>query len=90
VTGVTYPYPTSATPEGANYPEDCGPTSALDYSSRLNRGIGHAPAGTTKAGVNGLFDMGAKVWVWTDDGSKQEKRHPRRFIVVWFISHKGK
>lgn len=27
----------------------------------------HAPAGTTKRGVNGLYDMGANVWEWTAD-----------------------
>ena len=35
-----------------------------DYSRYLDRGFGHAPAGQTKAGVNGLFDMGANVWEW--------------------------
>lgn len=74
VTGVIYLYPTGATPEGANCLEDCGPTPALNYSARLNRGIGHAPVGKTKAGVNGLFDMGANVWEWTEDGGEQEKR----------------
>ena len=74
ITGVTYLYPTGATPEGANCLEDCGPTPALNYSTRLNRGIGHAPVGKTKAGVNGLFDMGANVWEWTEDGGEQEKR----------------
>ena len=28
----------------------------------------------TKAGVNGLFDMGANVWEWTEDGGESEKR----------------
>jgi len=74
VTGVTYPYPTGDSPKGANCLEDCGPTPAIDYSARLNRGIGHALAGTTKAGVNGLFDMGANVWEWTEDGGESEKR----------------
>lgn len=27
----------------------------------------HVPVGTTKAGVNGLFDMGANVWEWVSD-----------------------
>ena len=73
-TGIKYPYPTGDTPEGANCLNECGPTPAIDYSARLNRGIGHAPAGTTKAGVNGLYDMGANVWEWTEDGGDQEKR----------------
>jgi sulfatase modifying factor 1 len=73
-TGVTYPYPTGTSPEGANCLDECGPTPAIDYSDRLNRGIGHAPAGTTKAGVNGLYDMGANVWEWTEDGGAEQKR----------------
>lgn len=72
--GMTYQYPTGNTPQGANCLDDCGPTPAIDYSARLNRGIGHAPVGSTKAGVNGLFDMGANVWEWTDDGGNAEKR----------------
>ena len=35
-----------------------------DYSRYLDRVFGHAPAGQTNAGVNGLFDMGANVWEW--------------------------
>lgn len=27
----------------------------------------HVPVGTTKRGVNGLYDMGANVWEWTAD-----------------------
>jgi sulfatase modifying factor 1 len=74
VTGVTYTYPTGDTPEGANCLNDCGLTPAIDYSAQLSRGIGHALAGTTKAGVNGLFDMGANVWEWTENGGLNEKR----------------
>ena len=70
---LTYEYPTGATPEGANCLSDCGPTPAIDYSARLERGVGHAPVGMTVAGVNGLFDMGANVWEWTDDGGSAEK-----------------
>ena len=73
-TGVTYEYPTGNSPLGANCLDDCGSPPALDYSARLNRGIGHARAGTTKLGVNGLFDMGANVWEWTDNGGDTEKR----------------
>ena len=73
-TGDTYEYPTGKSPVGANCLDDCGPTPAIDYSARLNRGIGPARVGETKAGVNGLFDMGANVWEWTDDGGDAEKR----------------
>jgi formylglycine-generating enzyme required for sulfatase activity len=74
VTGVTYPYPTGDTPEGANCLKDCGQTPAIDYSEQLTRGIGHSLAGATKAGVNGLFDMGANVWEWTENGELHYKR----------------
>lgn len=52
--GTTYSYPTGETPEGAN-------TSAADAWPR------HAPAGVTKAGVNGLHDMGGNAWEWLAD-----------------------
>lgn len=71
--GVTYPYPTGESPLGANCLNDCGPTPAVDYSQALERGTGHAPTGSTRIGVNGLFDMGANVWEWTDDGGSAEK-----------------
>jgi formylglycine-generating enzyme required for sulfatase activity len=73
-TGVTYPYPTGASPTGANCLNDCGRISSqIDYSRLLMRGIGPAPVGTTVAGVNGLFDMGANVWEWVDSGSVGEQ-----------------
>ena len=72
--GQTYPYPTGDSPAGANCLQDCGPvTAALDRSSRLTRGIGPARAGTTKAGVNGLFDMGANAWEWVDGNQGSER-----------------
>jgi sulfatase modifying factor 1 len=33
----------------------------------------HAPVGRTRAGVNGLYDMGANVWEWLLDA--QGKTH---------------
>lgn len=61
VRGTTYPYPTGATPAGAN-------TRAPDAWPRA------APAGATAAGVNGLFDMGANVWEWASDAQGNERR----------------
>ncbi|TCT04785.1 formylglycine-generating enzyme family protein [Aquabacter spiritensis] len=54
VTGQTYPFPTGATPDGAN-------GSGGDPWPRL------APAGATKTGVNGLRDMGGNAWEWLAD-----------------------
>ena len=45
-----------------------------DQSAVLDRGRGHARAGTTRHGVNGLWDMGANVWEWTDSGPGDMKR----------------
>ena len=71
--GQTYQYPTGDTPEGANCLGDCGDTPAINYSSKLSRGTGHARVGTTSAGVNGLYDMGANVWEWVDIPDKLNK-----------------
>ncbi len=72
-TGETYPYPTGASPQGANCLGECGGSTALDYSSVLMRGKGPARAGTTQRGVNGLYDMGANVWEWVDGYSGRER-----------------
>ena len=64
--GKTYTYPTGITPNGANCLNDCGKTTAIDFSAKLSRGIGPAPVATSAVGVNGLYDMGANVWEWTD------------------------
>jgi len=71
--GKTYPYPTGDTPAGANCLEDCGRANVHDRSAVLTRGRGHAVAGSTRPGVNGLYDMGANVWEWVDGGSGNEK-----------------
>ena len=73
VTGTVYEYPTGSSPLGANCLNDCGPAPAIDYSARLDRGTGPAPVGTTKTGVNGLYDMGANVWEWTENDASSEK-----------------
>lgn len=74
--GETYPYPTGMTPVGANCLSECGDTPAVDFSEKLSRGTGPALAGTTIAGVNGLYDMGANVWEWTQlsDNDQQGTR----------------
>ena len=71
--GQTYQYPTGDTPEGANCLGDCGDAPAINYSSKLSRGTSHARAGTTSAGVNGLYDMGGNVWEWVDIPDKLSK-----------------
>ena len=78
VTGKTYPYPTGDTPHGANCLGDCGnaigkPADRTDYAKVLMRGYGHARVGSTKPGVNGLFDMGANVWEWATSGDGQHQ-----------------
>lgn len=69
-----YRYPTGERPLGANCLGDCGPVSPVKHGARLDRGAGHAKAGTTAAGVNGLHDMGGNVWEWVDAGGTEEKR----------------
>lgn len=52
--GRTYRYPVGETPEGMNTRDD-------DPWPR------HAAVGSTKRGVNGLYDMGGNVWEWIAD-----------------------
>ena len=61
VKGRTYPWSTGDSPQGAN-------TSDADPWPRA------APAGATRQGVNGLYDMGANVWEWTTDARGGERR----------------
>jgi formylglycine-generating enzyme required for sulfatase activity len=75
--GRSYPYPTGDTPMGANCYQDCGATAAIDHRAVLHRGIGHAPAGRSKAGVNGLYDMAANVWEWVDTWADADRRDRR-------------
>ncbi len=72
-TGRTYAYPTGETPAGANCMGDCGQTARPVAHALTSRGRGHAVAGSTVAGVNGLFDMGANVWEWADGGATGEQ-----------------
>lgn len=68
--GRTYPYPTGERPEGAQCLGDCGAAAkarAVRHGAALLRGDGHALAGATPAGVNGLHDMGGNAWEWVDE-----------------------
>ncbi len=70
VTGRTYAFPTGDSATGAQCLGDCGLAAkarAANHGARLWRGDGHARAGTTPAGVNGLHDMGANAWEWVDE-----------------------
>jgi formylglycine-generating enzyme required for sulfatase activity len=71
--GKTYPFPTGDAPDGANCLGDCGVVPVVDYSAVLTRGRGPSRAGTTRAGVNGLYDMGANAWEWVDPDVNGEK-----------------
>jgi formylglycine-generating enzyme len=85
VFGQTYPYPTGSSPQGANCLGDCGnsPTPAAYANPDItSRGRGHAITGSTRAGVNGLFDMGGNVWEWTDGGSQAQR--PTRGGSWWY------
>ena len=67
--GRSYPYPTGERPEGAMCLGDCGDAAsrAVAHGAALSRGFGHALAGQTPAGVNGLHDMGGNTWEWVDE-----------------------
>jgi formylglycine-generating enzyme len=79
--GRTYPYPTGATPEGAQCLEGCGAAArsrAVRHGARLSRGDGHARTDASVAGVNGLRDMGANLWEWVDEPPGQTGDGERR------------
>ncbi len=72
-TGRTYAYPTGDTPQGANCLGDCAPVATVPHAV-TSRGKGHAFAGSTAAGVNGLHEMGGNVWEWVASGPGDEQR----------------
>lgn len=89
VAGMRYPYPTGISPQGANCLGDCGPLDTLpNYSdsSVTSRGRGHSLTGSTRAGVNGLQDMGGNVWEWTDNGKNgaSSPERPTRGGSWWY------
>lgn len=65
VKGQRYPYPGGSTPAVSHCLSGCGDYKGLALAGALNRGTGHVITGSTKPGVNGLFDMGGNVWEWT-------------------------
>jgi sulfatase modifying factor 1 len=68
--GRTYPFPTGDSAAGAQCLADCGPQAearAIRHGAALSRGHGHARAGGTPAGVNGLHEMGGNLWEWVDE-----------------------
>ncbi len=70
VAGRRYAFPSGDSPQGAQCLNDCGAAAeqrALRHSARLWRGHGHARAGSTPAGVNGLHEMAGNAWEWVDD-----------------------
>jgi sulfatase modifying factor 1 len=69
--GRTYPWASGESPQGAN-------TSDADPWPRA------APAGATKKGVNGLYDMGANVWEWTTDSPDNKGRERRTVGGSWW------
>lgn len=71
--GRRYLYPTGDSPVGANCLGDCGEVKTVSHAV-TSRGRGHAEVGATRAGVNGLYDMGGNAWEWVDSGPGTEKR----------------
>jgi len=70
VRGRTYAYPVGDQPAGAQCLDDCGSAArerAVAHGATLSRGHGHARAGSTPAGVNGLHEMGGNAWEWVDE-----------------------
>ncbi len=87
--GRSYPLPTGDNARGAQCLGDCGPEAAqraVKHGAALTRGIGHARTGSTPAGVNGLFDMGANAWEWVDDpiGARGDAERRTRGGSWWY------
>jgi len=86
--GRTYPYPTGESPAPAQCLGECpgAQARAVRHGATLLRGHGHARAGATAAGVNGLHDMGANAWEWVDElpGATGEGERRTRGGSWWY------
>lgn len=79
--GRHYPYPLGDDPAGAQCLGDCGEAArerAIRHGATLSRGHGHARAGATPPGVNGLHDMGGNAWEWVDEPAGASGNSERR------------
>jgi len=79
--GRTYPYPTGESAVGAQCLGDCGDAArerAIRHGAALSRGHGHARAGASPPGVNGLHDMGGNAWEWVDEPAGATGNSERR------------
>jgi sulfatase modifying factor 1 len=86
--GRSYPYPTGDSPAPAQCLGDCpgAQARAVRHGAALLRGHGHARAGATGAGVNGLHDMGANAWEWVDEplGAQGDAERRTRGGSWWY------
>jgi len=60
--------PTDGFETGRTYPYPIGDSPSGMNNNQSN----HLPVGSTKKGVNGLYDMGANVWEWLSDRDDQD------------------